>query len=250
MFLLARFAQRAGGGSPSVTHTRSLVLAWACVVACPPGALAQAPHQLWADATIKWLTTDRLTSELEVEPKTNPATLGVTPQLQYAIVPWADAIAEVQLAHTSGADPSATPRFGAEFHILSRLLHAHADRGRDREKAPRRRLAVSSLLRFEHSKSAWDFRDRFNAAYPLNRPKTTSSGAVSLIGDVEVFIPFDHPPGGGRVDHVRARSGVGYRHSFAWSFEALYIWDGTRRAESQRLTPTFHAIDIRITRQF
>lgn len=233
-----------------MTHARSLVFAWICVVACPSGAVAQARHQFWADAAIKWLTTDRLTSEVEIEPKTNPATLDVTPQLQYAVVAWADAIAEIQLGRTAGADPTATPRLGAELHILSRLLHAHAKPGADREKAPRRRLAVSSLLRFEHSKSAWDFRDRFNAAYPLNRPKTTSDGAVALVADVELFIPFDRPPGAALVDHVRARGGIGYRRSFAWNVDALYIWDGTRHAPPDRLTPNFHAIELRITRQF
>src|SRR6185295_6629322 len=182
-----RFAQCVHAGRPFVTNARSLVLAWACVVALPSAAGAQVRHQFWADATIKWLTTDRLTSQVEVEPKTNPATLGVTPQLEYAVVAWADAVAEVHLAKTDGADADATPRFGTELHILSRLLHAHASRGADREKEPRRRLVVSSLLRFEHAKSAWNFRDRFNASFPLNRPKTTSNGAVSLIGDVESF---------------------------------------------------------------
>jgi len=225
-------------------------LALLYLAACPRSAGAQASQQLWGEATVTWFATDRSTYALKTEPKTNPATLDVTPQVSYTVAAWADAVAEVQLERKADTDPTATPRFGAEFHILSRLLFAKPNTQAEREKPPRRRIVVSTLLRFEDAQGAWTLRDRFNLAYPFNRPKVTSDGAVFLIGDIELFMPFDRPSGGDRVDEVRIRSGVGYRKNFAWRFDVLYVWDGMRHADTGPLTPKFHAIDIRVLRQF
>lgn len=229
---------------------RHVALALWCVAALPATAIAQASHQLWGEATIVWFPQDRLTYELKTEPKTNPATLDVTPKVTYTVVAWADLLAEVQLEGQTGSEASATPRFGAELHILSRVLLASPKSHAEREKPPRQRIVVSTLLRFEESQGDWTFRNRFNLAYPLNRPKLTSDGAVYLTADAELFTPFDRPPGGDLVDHVRVRSGIGYRKNFAWRFDVLYIWDGTRHADMGPLTPSFHAIDIRVLRQF
>jgi hypothetical protein len=220
------------------------------LLACPSKAAAQAKKQLWVTGAVDWLATDRLTYEIEVEPKTNPATVDVTPEIEYTAVAWADLVAEVDLKSQSGADPSATPRIGVHLHILSRLFQAHAARGADREKLPRRRVVVGTLLRVEYSNPTWRLRDRFELAYALNRRRTTDNGAVYLTGDSELFMPLDRASGDARVSQVRLRSGLGYRPSFAWRFEALYIWNGTRHAASGPLVPNSHAIDIRIKRNF
>jgi hypothetical protein len=226
------------------------VAALTCLLACPSTATAQAKKQLWVTAAVDWLATERLTYEIEVEPKTNPATVDVTPEIEYTAVAWADLIAEVDLKSQTGADPSATPRIGVHLHILSRLLQAHAARGADREKPPRHRIVVGTLLRLEYSNPIWRLRDRFELAYALNRRRTTDDGAVYLRGDSELFMPLDRGPGEARVSQVRLRSGIGYRPSFAWRFEALYIWNGTRHAGSGPLVPDSHAIDIRFQRNF
>jgi len=233
-------------------HARVRYAAIACLVvaASPRAAGAQASQQFWGEATIRWFATDRSTYELKTEPKTNPATLDVTPQVSYTVVAWADVLAEVQLERQADTSPTATPRFGAELHIFSRLLFPEAKTQAEREKPPRRRIVVSTLLRFEDSQGDWTLRDRFNLAYPFNRPKTTSDGAVFLIADSELFIPLDRPPGGDLVNEVRIRTGIGYRKNFAWRFDVLYIWDGIRHADVGPLTPKFHAIDIRVLRQF
>ena len=130
---------------------RWLPLALVCIVGFPAVTLAQASHQLWGDATINWLPTSRQTYQLKTEPKTNRATLDVTPQASYTVVAWADVLAEVQLERTADSDPTATPRVGAEFHILSRLIFAQPQSDMEREKPPRQRIVVSTLLRFEDS---------------------------------------------------------------------------------------------------
>ena len=83
-------------------------------------------------------------------------------------------------------------------------------------------------------------------AYPVNRPKVTSDGAVYLTTDSEAFVPLD----GGFINQLRVRSGVGYRPSFRWRFEALYIWTEERSHPSEPLAVKNHALDLRVLLQF
>src|SRR5258708_1451116 len=126
--------------------------------ACPSTAAAQAKKQFWATGHIDWFATDRLTYDIEVGPKTNPATVDVTPEAEYTAVAWADLLAEVDIKSQTGTDTTATPRIGVHLHILSRLLRAHAQRGADREKPPLRRVVVGTLLRVEYSSPTWRLR--------------------------------------------------------------------------------------------
>jgi hypothetical protein len=146
-----------------------------------------------------------------------------------------------------------------ELHIFSRILGAHgASRGADREKHPRRRLVVASLVRLENertysnddpTKSSWQLRDRFGVTYPMNRAKATVDGAVYLTSDGEMFMPFDQDEKGHLVNELRLRAGIGYRRSFAWRFETLGVWNG-KRNDSGVLAPQYHAIEVRVRREF
>jgi hypothetical protein len=86
--------------------------------------------------------------------------------------------------------------------------------------------------------------------YPLNRAKTTVDGAVYLASDGELFFPVGGASSDGLVNQVRVRTGIGYRRSFAWRFETLYIWIAKRDARSGVLAVSNHALDIRVRRQF
>jgi len=221
-----------------------------CVLACPLKANAQTAAQFWAAGTIDWLKTERLTYELEVENKTNPETLEVTPQIEYTVVAWADLLAQVDFKSQVDAGTTPVPRVGVHLHILSRLLQAQADRDQDHEKPPRRRIVVSTLLRVEKDGSTWRLRHRFELAYPFNRRRTTDDGAIFWSGDNEQFIPFDRASGDALVSNVRIRTGFGYRQSFAWRYQALYVWNGTRHAGSGPLAPQSWAISLSVLRQF
>ena len=221
-----------------------------CVTSCSSTAVAQANGQFWANATVDWLASDRLTYELDLQPQTNPSLLKLIPHVDYAIVPWADVLGEVEFERKADSDATTTPRFGAQFHILSRLLLKDTHSGPEREKPPLRRLVVNSLLRVESPQSGWRLRDRLNLAYPLNRHKTSDDGAVYVTSDAELFLPLERAPGAARISQVRVRSGIGYRENFKWRFEALYIWDGTRNALSDSLKVQSQAIDIRVKREF
>jgi hypothetical protein len=48
----------------------------------------------------------------------------------------------------------------------------------------------------------------------------------------------------------RIRTGVGYRRSFAWRFEVLYIWTRSRNTIEEGCKTADNSIDIRLKRVF
>ena len=242
---------RAERSGPCVkTPRRCCLLALTCLLAYPSTAAAQAEGQLWANGIVNWYTTDLLTFRVNTQAQSNPFDITITPRVVYTVTPWMDALGELAVGHQVDEETTWTPRVGVQLHILSRILDKQAQDREEREKPPRRRLVVSTLLRVEDNQGTWRFRDRFALAFPINRHKTTDDGAIYLTGDNEVFIPFDRAPGAALVSRMRLRTGVGYRQNFAWSFQALYIWNGTRNAGSGALVQESHAINIRVIRSF
>jgi hypothetical protein len=239
-----------------------------CAMGLPATARAQSPGQLWASGTVRWLPTDRWSFLVTAEPRDQLivpddqptyVSFDTTPRVLYVLAPWIDVLGEIdfQVKHQSNDvdTTSVTPRFGVQLHILSRILDGGAGRGADREPQPGRRLNFRTLLRFVDQKaqstddstttSSWQLRDRFSVAYPLNRPKTTSNGAIYLTTDSESFVLLD----GGVLNQLRIRSGVGYRHSFPWRFETLYIWR-TDKSDAGVWATKYHALDFRVLYQF
>jgi uncharacterized protein DUF2490 len=236
------------------------------VFGCPALANAQTPGQLWLTGTATWLASDRLQLRVQFEsqdqfivPDNQPTFLSTdtTPRVLYVLASWIDVLGEVAFGTKDQSDnddsTSLTPRVGVQLHILSRLLSGGAD---PREHPPRFRWDFRSLLRLEDQRekssghdsttSTWIFRDRFRVAYPINRPKTTSNGAIYLATDWETFVPLD----GGFINQLRARNGIGYRLSFPWRFEALYVWQGERSRPSESLSTKDNALDLRVYYQF
>jgi hypothetical protein len=245
-----------------------------CALGIPEAANAQATGQLWGTATLDYLASERLTYQLELQPKSQIVVhtrqptwfdLHTTPHVDYAVAPWIDVLGEVDIAFMNQSIEVNTtrvaPRVGAQLHILSRIIQAHtAEHGAAREKLPARRPIISTLLRLEQestfystdapSKSSWTLRDRLDFMYPLNRPKTTVDGCLYITSDGELFIPIDHSEKGGAVSELLIRAGLGFRQSFAFRFEALYLWDGKRNADSGVLAPQYHGINVRVKFQF
>jgi hypothetical protein len=153
-----------------------------------------------------------------------------------------------------------TERLGARLHIISRLIQQReARRGAAREKQPRRRGTISTLLRVEHrdllssnspTTSSWRFRGRVELAYPLNRPRLTSDGAVYLTSDAELFVPISSDPQEGQVNQWRLRNGVGYRVSFNTRLEGLYIWTPKKHADTGHFATDSQAFDFRVKLAF
>jgi hypothetical protein len=236
-----------------------------CGFIWPVTADAQTPLQFWESGTILWLASDRVHMRVVVQARdqvtpddqTKFFSISATPRFLYIVAPWIDALGEINFTkkdQSNGVDSTTvSPRIGVQLHILSRLLDGG---GASREPEPRQRFDFRTLLRLEDqrestntdssSTSTWTFRDRWTAAYPLNRPKTTSDGALYLITDIEGFVPLD----GGFINELRLRTGLGYRLSFPWKFEWLYVRDGQRSRPSESLTTKYNAFYFRVYYQF
>lgn len=258
-----------GGPEDSVTSRlargalpMALLLAGASVVH------AQATTQLWGNITVDWVKSDRLVYELDFEPKTlvdapegDPhwRNLDVTPNVEYSLRPWLDLVADATIGRTQQTDDvdstEVTPRFGVRFHLFSRAMRIHA-----REQAPRRRIVWRDLVRVESrnffysggevaSESTVRFRNRLEFLVPLNKERITDDGARYLLTDWEWFIPLDDP-NERFANRQRIRAGVGYRRSFNWRYELLYIWTRSRDTIDDKFSTMENIIDIRVKRLF
>ena len=250
----------------AVRPVRWCAAATLCVLCCPPLAYAQSTWQVWADATAQRVATERLRYEINAEPKTELTTwvsFESTPHTSYAVTPWLDVIGEVDVETDNEGERAnavtVTPRVGAQLHAFSRIIGVHGNTtGAGLEPRPVRRLDLRSLMRFERlmrvsggdTAGEWKIRDRFSAAYPLNRMKTTEDGAIYVTSDIEAFVRLDTPVKGGHLSQLRIRSGLGYRRNFAWRFETLYVVNARRNNTSGALEVNAHAIDIRVVRAF
>jgi hypothetical protein len=201
--------------------------------------LAQTNGQLWGNITVDWVRSDKLTFELDVEPKvlvaapsTEPGwwNVDVTPNVEYAVKPWFDLIGELGTGYTRQTDDvnsaEVTPRIGIRLHLFSRdrprLLHV-------RELPPRRRVVIRDRLFGESRNTFYSsagsgtdstvrFRNRLEFLVALNKEKFTEDDARYLIADWEWFVPLGDPTER-FANRQRIRSGLGYRRNVKWRFE-------------------------------
>jgi len=253
---------------------RRVVLALTLPLALAVPAAAQTDLQLWANVTLDWARSHRLTYELDVEPKVllaapagDPGWLSVdlTPNARYAWKSWLDLVGEGMVGYTRQTDDvdswEVTPRAGVCFHLFSRNVPTLVqDRPYQRELPPRRRVVVRDLVRVESrnlfytgagsgTSSTVRFRNRLELLVPLNRGKLIDDGVRFLLADWEWFMPLNEPDER-FANKQRIRAGFGYRRSFAWRFEALYIWTRSRNTIEDGFTTNDNTIDIRVKRVF
>jgi hypothetical protein len=239
----------------------------AILLACAPVS-AQTTLQLWGNLTFNWVKSDRLVYELDFEPKAllNPPegepdwrNLDVTPNVEFSPRGWLDIVLDTTIGRTMQSDDvdsiEVTPRLGLRFHLFSR-----EQLFRVVEQAPRRRIVVRDLLRVEsrnffysggdvESESTVRFRNRLEFLAPLNKARITDDGARYLLADWEWFIPIDDPEER-FANRQRIRTGIGYRRSFEWRFELLYIWTRSRDTVNDQFSTNENIIDIRVKRIF
>ena len=84
---------------------------------------------------------------------------------------------------------------------------------------------------------------------PLNKERLTDDGARYLLTDWEWFIPLSDQDER-FANKQRIRAGFGYRRTFAWRFEALYIWTRSRNTIEDDFDTSDNIINIRVKRFF
>ena len=93
------------------------------------------------------------------------------------------------------------------------------------------------------------FRNRLEFLLPLNKARITEDGARYWLADWEWFVPLDDPEER-FANRQRIRTGIGYRRSFNWRYELLYIWTRSRDTLDEGFSTTENIIDIRVKRLF
>ena len=209
--------------TPGQSGVLGSCLRWGCDVKCAACAAlllvcatpvnGQTNGQLWGTVTFNWLKSDRLTYELELEPKVllsapegEPgwASFDVTPNVEYALRAWLDGVGELATGYTAQTDDvnsfEVSPRVGLRFHLTTRDLPTGPFK---RERLPTHRIVVRNLVRFEarnlfytagrEDDSVVRFRNRFELQVPLNRERMTDDGARYLLADWEWFVPLEDP---------------------------------------------------------
>lgn len=253
---------------PQRRTTVPLIVAAILLGAAVPAA-GQRSGQLWGTATLNWLKTDRLSYELEIEPKVlisappgEPgwASLDVTPNVEYVLRGWLDAVGELATGYTAQTDDvnsfELSPRVGLRFHFTTRDLPTGPLK---REHLPRHRIVVRYLLRVEmrnlfynqdlDTDTAVRFRGRFEFQVPLNRPKMSDDGTRYMLSDWEWFIPLGDPTER-FASRQRIRAGFGYRRNLQWRFEALYIWTRSRNTAAEDFQTSDNIFNVRVKRVF
>ena len=230
----------------------------------PRESRAQADLQAWGNLTFDWIKSHRVTIGVKVEPKVlvspgGRAGLGHPRRHAVVRVPrgeWFDMVGELMVGRTNQTDDldstELTPRIGFRLHLLSNLRQQIV-----KEQRPKRRLVLRDLLRLEWrnlyystdkaDSSTVRLRNRLESLWPINRPRITDNGVAYLNADWEWFIPFDDPDER-FANRQRVRAGLGYRRSFAWRFEAMYVWNRSRNTVDEPFTSTDHAIDLTMKR--
>ena len=237
-------------------------------------AAAQTNLQLWGDVSLNWLRSDRLAYALDLEPQALVAntdedatgwwTFGVTPNVEYSAKRWIDVIGELGTGITHQTDGLSsfelTPRAGLRFHVFSRDVPNVIGRRLNLvELPPSRRLILRDRLLVEQrnlfynldepTSSTLRVRNRIELQLALNRPKVTDDGSRTLLADFEWFLPLDDPAER-FASRQRIRSGLAFRHSFAWRSELVYIWTRSRDTTDEVFSTSDNAISFTVRRFF
>ena len=258
-------------------EARSIRLAAAIcflIVTAVPGAFAQTNLQLWGNVTLDWAKSARLVYELDLEPKVLLAApegepgwrnLDVSPNVEYSAKRWLDLVGEATVGFTKQTDNvdsiELSPRVGLRFHIFSRHVPTTGGVFGVRELPPRRRIVVRDLVRFESRNFIYTgdtdepnsfttrFRNRLEFLVPLNKAELSNDEVRYFLADWEWFVPLGEPAER-FANKQRIRTGLGFRRSFSWRFEILYVWTRSRDTVQEGFKTNDNSINIRLKRVF
>jgi len=242
-----------------------LVIALMTATARAAWAESDSTGQLWANVTLDWHMSPRVSSSLDFEPKvliSGPpgqpgwSSLDLTPSVDFVATKWADVAAEGVLSRTRQTDDLRTTelaaRGGVRFHLFSRQQRLLFN-----EQLPKRRVVVRDLVRWEWrhfsysddepSSASWRFRNRLEFQFPLNRPNLSADGTLSLIADWEWFVPItdQHER---FANKRRYRGGVGYRRNRSWGMSVLYIRTNSRNTIDDPFSTSENIVDFQVKR--
>ena len=124
------------------------------------------------------------------------------------------------------------------------------------ENGAPQRFELSNFTRFEHRnfdyynkkepEQEWRLRNRTQFIVVLNRKTFNENRSVSLLYDFEFFIPFGEDITERYATLYRVRIGPGYRHTYWFRFDLLYIIDHSRDEIDDPFKVTSHKLNAKI----
>lgn len=205
-------------------------------------------RQFWQDVVLDYQMGKNL-FETEMSYQTLLAkenkwySLNISPAYERSINKYVDLISALPLSYTVQSDTSNS--FEVRTMLGARIYFT-----------PGKRIETRFTYRFEYrffhdqSSSEWvkSSRSRFRAEVivPVNRPNYYSDKMLYCLGDVELFSTVDKDVQERYANRFRIRVGAGYRMSYNWRFEAIYMLQESRNNVADGYNSVDNILRLRI----
>ena len=148
-----------------------------------------------------------------------------------------------------------TPRIGLRIHLFSTVKEVL-----DMERAPLNRVGLSNLTRLEVRRFSYSdnrpaeyefrFRNRLELKIAINHERINIDRTFYFMSDMENFIPLSGEAANRFSSKTRFRFGFGYRFSYTWRAEFLYLVDKGRDTLEEEFDVTAEAVNFRVKINF
>ena len=178
---------------------------------------------------------------------------------------WVDLTGELVTGVTkqTSAEDSAelATRLGIRLHLVRQIFATGFLNKYRPERFSEKRFTIANLARLEFRKFWYTgdrddetevrFRNRLETKFALNESNLNSDGVIYLLADVEFFVPLSDEEVAERFATTRRlRLGLGYRFSYKWRFETLYMQDNAKDTIESDINVDARMIDLRFRRFF
>jgi hypothetical protein len=228
----------------------------------PVPAQEETSEHLWGNVILAYPKGYRYYLEVDFEGQKQTSAgsrhqaILATPQGRYYPYTWLDLTGELVLAYADQNEDlstfQVTPRLG--FRI--QLIGNRRERKFPKEMFLRDRVAFSNLLRVEYrnffysddreDRHEWRLRNRLELNLAINNQDLRDDKTLYLIADGEFFVPLDERVPERFSNKIRARVGLGYRISYGWRVEVLYIYDAARDTLEEDFDVDLNILDLRL----
>jgi hypothetical protein len=229
--------------------------------ALPASGQSSVSTQIWSNIILDYPHGKTSLFELDIEPKvqvSGPGTwrnVDVNPLFEYYATHWLDLEGELLFGPTHQSNDvtswEVTPRLGFRLNLFSSLRDQEGPVG-----ALFDRLRVATLFRIEYrnlyyndekpDSHQWRFRARVETKLGITDADVSRDRTLYGTADVEYYVPFGADVSETFASKLRLRAGLGYRFSYQWRAEILYIRDSNRKTKDDPFAASTDAADIRV----
>ena len=212
-------------------------------------------EQIWVDVLLDWMFKQKQLLELEIGPK---ALIGegevwqeltVTPAYEYYPNKRWDLVSRVLFSWVRQTVELSTfevrPIIGFRYYLTPTQTGRWLCR--DFNRVEMRMIYYREVDQWE---TTYRYRNRLEFQYAFNNPSLTNDRTTYGLADAEIFINLGSAAEERFNDNWRFRVGAGYRHTYAWRTEFLYVLQLSRNTLGQEFDVSNHIFRFRIKRFF